>query len=52
MDDYTAKMRQFDAVMAVTEGLCKQLPQVAELLKIKSIGFVTVAGFIAEVGDI
>ena len=38
--------------MAVVETLCGQLPEVAELLKIKSIGLVTVAGFLAEVGDI
>lgn len=39
-------------MMAVVEKLCRQLPEVTELLKIKSIGLVTVAGFLAEVGDI
>jgi len=39
-------------VMTVIENLRGQIPEVAELLKIKSIGLVTVAGFIAEVGDI
>jgi len=52
LDDYSAKMRQCDLVMAVIENLCNQIPEVAELLKIKGIGLVTVAGFIAEVGDI
>ena len=52
LDDYSTKMRQYDSVMAVVENLCEQIPEVAELLKIKSIGLVTVAGFIAEVGDI
>lgn len=52
LEDYYTKMRQYDAVMKVVEGLCGQLPEVAELLKIKSIGLVTVAGFLAEVGDI
>lgn len=52
LDDYNAKMRQYETVMAVVEGLCEQLPEVAELLKIKSIGLVTVAGFLAEVGDV
>jgi len=32
--------------------LCGQLPEVAEMLKIKGVGLVTVAGFLAEVGDI
>jgi transposase len=52
LDDYDTKMRQYDTIMSVVEGLCEQLPEVAELLKIKSIGLVTVAGFLAEVGDI
>lgn len=52
LNDYDTKMQQYDAVMAVVETLCGQLPEVAELLKIKSIGLVTVAGFLAEVGDI
>ena len=52
LDDYDTKMQQYGAVMAVVERLCDQLLEVAELLKIKSIGLVTVAGFLAEVGDI
>ena len=52
LDDYNTKTWQYDAVMAIVEGLCEQLPEVDELLKIKSIGLVTVAGFLAEVGDI
>ena len=34
------------------ETLCKQIPGVDKILDIKGIGLVTVAGFIAEVGDI
>ena len=52
LDDYEAKLQQYDAVMATVEELCNQIPEVAELIKIKGIGLVTVAGFIAEVGDI
>ena len=52
LDDYEAKQQQYGAVMAVVEELCAQLPEVAELLKIKGIGLVTVAGFLAEVGDL
>jgi len=52
LDDYEAKQRQYEAVMSVVEELCKQIPEVAELIKIKGIGLVTVAGFLAEVGDL
>jgi transposase len=51
LEDYDAKQRQYEEIMAVVESLCELLPEVAELLKIKGIGLVTVAGFIAEVGD-
>jgi transposase len=52
LDDYEAKHKQYNAVMAVVEGLCSQIPEVTELLKIKGVGLVTVAGFLAEVGDL
>ena len=32
--------------------LCRQIPEVEELLKIKGIGLITVAGIFAEVGDL
>lgn len=38
--------------MAQAEFLCNQIPEVAELLKIKGMGLATVAGIFAEVGDI
>ena len=52
LDDYDTKQQQYSAVMAVVEELCSQIPEVAELMKIKGIGLVTVAGFLAEVGDL
>jgi transposase len=52
LDDYEAKQQQYDTIMAIVEDLCSQLPEVAELLEIKGIGLVTVAGFLAEVGDL
>ena len=52
LDDYKAKLEQYNAIMVMVEELCGQLPEVAELLKIKGIGLVTVAGFLAEVGDL
>ena len=52
LDDYESKLQQYNAVMKTVEELCDQLPEVAELVKIKGIGLVTVAGILAEVGDL
>ncbi len=52
LEDYRNKMNQYEEVMAIIEDLCMQIPEVKELLKIKGIGVVTVAGFVSEVGDI
>jgi transposase len=52
LDDYDAKLRQYDEIMQTVEVLCEQIPAVAKLLKIKGIGIVTVAGFLAETGDL
>lgn len=52
LDDYDRKMEQYTALMDMVEQLMPQIPGVAEILKIKGIGLVTAAGFIAEVGDI
>lgn len=52
LEDYWAKRRQHEALMAVIEGLCKQIPAVEKLLNIKGIGVLTVGCFFAEVGDL
>ncbi len=52
LQDYQNKTSQYDAVMDVIDGLCKQIPEVAKLLEIKGVGLITVAGFLSEVGDI
>ena len=52
LQDYHNKTAQYQAVMEVVDGLCRQIPEVAKLLEIKGVGLVTVAGFISEVGDI
>ncbi|MDL2218554.1 IS110 family transposase [Christensenellaceae bacterium OttesenSCG-928-M15] len=52
LEDYEAKLKQYEEIMTVVEGLCGRLPEVAVLLSIKGIGLVTVAGFLAETGDI
>lgn len=52
LEDYDAKLRQYEEIMAVVEALCNQISEAAELMKIKGIGLVTVAGFLAETGDL
>ncbi|AFM42922.1 transposase [Desulfosporosinus acidiphilus SJ4] len=50
--DYRTKMEQYTQIMEEVEKLCRQVPNVEKLLEIGGIGFVTVAGFVVEVGDI
>lgn len=52
LEDYDMKMKQLDRLMAMVESLINQIPGINEVLKIKGIGLVMVAGFMAEVGDI
>lgn len=47
-----SKLQQYERIMKVVESLCRQIPEVEELLKIKGIGLITVAGIFAEVGDL
>jgi len=52
LEDYDAKLRQYEEIMSAVEALCGQIPAVEELLKIKGIGIVTIAGLFAEIGDV
>ena len=52
LEDYDYKMTQLDSIMEEIEGLCKKIPESEQLLAIKGIGLITVAGFLAEVGDV
>ena len=52
LEDYEVKIRQQMQVMALVEQLVCQIPGVDGVLKIKGIGIVTVAGFLAETGDL
>jgi transposase len=52
LEDYESKMRQYEKTMQLVAELMQQIPGVSEMLKIKGVGLVMVAGFIAEVGDI
>lgn len=52
MEDYAMKMQQYERIMVLVEQLVSEIPGIKEILKIKGVGLVTVAGFMAEVGDI
>ena len=52
LEDYEAKMRQYVSIMAALEEAVGRIPGADRLLAIKGIGLVTVAGFLAETGDL
>lgn len=52
IEEYEFALKKLEATMNLIEELLHQVPNIGELLAIKGIGIVTVAGFIAEVGDI
>ena len=52
LDDYDRKQAQYDAVMEELARLCDQVPEARQMLAIKGIGLVTVAGFLGEIGDV
>jgi transposase len=44
-------VKHHEQVMALVEQLVKQIPGTDEIIKIKGLGLITVAGTMAEVGD-
>lgn len=50
--DYEYKKAQLDSIMEEIKSLCKKIPESGQRLAIKGIGVITVAGFLAEVGDV
>ena len=52
IEDYELQLKRLEKVNGLIENLCKQIKYVDKLLEIKGIGMITIAGFIAEVGDI
>lgn len=52
LETYDLQMRHYEKNMALAEVLAQQIPGTEEILKIKGVGLVTAAGFMAEVGDI
>ena len=52
LEDYRTKQEQLEKVTKVLEAETLKVPNVEKLLTIKGIGIITVAGFLAEVGEI
>ena len=50
--DYRTKQEQLKKVTEVLEAEALKVPNVEKLLAIKGIGLITVAGFLAEIGEI
>jgi transposase len=52
LEEYKLLKRQEERVMASVKELVLKIPGSQQLLMIKVVGIITVAGFLAEVGDI
>lgn len=52
LEDYEAKAKQLAFVMAALESTLREIPEAEKLLAIKGIGIISVAGFLAEAGDL
>lgn len=52
LEEYELVMRHLAQMQAMLEELVAQIDGAERLLRIKGVGFITVAGFFAEVGDI
>lgn len=52
VEDYMKKQEQLEEVEKLLEESVRQVPHTEKLLAIKGVGLTTVAGFVAEVGDI
>ena len=52
LEDYRVKKNQLQKVTEILEEETMKVPNVKNLLAIKGVGIVTVAGFLAEIGDV
>lgn len=52
LEEYQLLQNQYESVIAMIEELSIQVPGVSQMLKIKGVGIITAAGFVAEIGDI
>jgi transposase len=51
LEHYVMLCKQIDGLMVLVEELIQQIPGAVEMMSIPCIGLVTVAGFLAEIGD-
>ena len=52
LEDYFTKKEQLERITAVLKEELLKVPNAKKLLAVKGIGIITVAGFLAEVGDL
>ena len=52
LEDFENKTKQHESLMEEIDTICREIPGVEEVLKIKGVGLVTIAGFVSEVGDL
>lgn len=52
LEDFEVKTLQYEQTMVIIEKLLEKIPHTEKLLAIKGVGVTSVAGLIAEVGDI
>lgn len=52
LEDYSKKKEQLDRITAALQEETLKVPNVEKLIAVKGVGIITVAGFLAEVGDI
>ena len=52
LEDYSVKRNQLQKVTEILQAETMKVPNVANLLSIKGVGIITVAGFLAEIGDV
>ncbi len=52
LEDFENKTKQEESLMEEIDIICREIPGVEEVLKIKGVGLATIAGFVSEVGDL
>lgn len=52
LEDFRRKQEQLRQITEVLEAETQKVPHIEKLLAIKGVGLITVAGFLAEVGDV
>lgn len=52
LENHEMYLQQYERIMNLVEQLAKEIPGLEEMLKIKGVGLITAAGFVAEIGDI